>query len=158
MASTVSRLLQEQSRLEVAAVVPVVRIPKTTSGKVQRHQLIKAFEDGDFDSVLETLVQLRQCQELVGDRVARVDLESQLLEICERVLPGKDIGVGDNLFEIGASSLKLIEIHESIDQAYPGLIDLTEIFEHPTLDRLAKHLAAKLHQAPVAAARVSIAV
>ena len=37
----------------------------------------------------------------------------------------------DNLFEIGASSLKLIEIHENIDREYPGLIDLTELFDHP---------------------------
>jgi len=48
------------------------------------------------------------------------------------------------LFEIGASSLKLIEIHENIDRDYPGLIDLTELFDHPTIADLAKHLERKL--------------
>ena len=34
--------------------------------------------------------------------------------------PGKRVDLHDNLFEIGASSLKLIEIHEQIDREYPG--------------------------------------
>ena len=59
----------------------------------------------------------------------------------------RNIDVHDNLFEIGASSLKLIEIHEQIDRVYPGHVDLTELFDHPTVADLAKHLSAKLGQA-----------
>jgi acyl-CoA synthetase (AMP-forming)/AMP-acid ligase II/aryl carrier-like protein len=157
-ALAVSGLLQEQTGLEVAAVVPVTRIPKTTSGKVQRHQLIKSFEDGDFDAALATLAELRESQGLVGYAEASLDVEARLLEICVQALPGKPVSTTDNLFEIGASSLKLIEIHESIDQAYPGAIDLTEIFEHPTIERLAQHLAAKLRAAPATAGQDRIAV
>ena len=50
----------------------------------------------------------------------------------------------ENLFEIGASSLKLIEIHENIDREYPGLVDLTELFDFPTIAELAQHLEGKL--------------
>ena len=57
--------------------------------------------------------------------------------ICETALPGKRIDVNDNLFEIGASSLKLIEIHENVDREFPGLIDLTELFDYPTIAQLA---------------------
>ena len=77
-------------------------------------------------------------------RVTGSDLESRLQSICETALPGKRIDVGDNLFEIGASSLKLIEIHETIDREFPGLIDLTELFDHPTIADLARHLQGKL--------------
>jgi hypothetical protein len=59
-------------------------------------------------------------------------------------LPGRRIEVNDNLFEIGASSLKLIEIHENIGRDFPGLIELTEIFDHPTIVELARHLDQKL--------------
>ena len=71
-------------------------------------------------------------------------LESRLQAICETALPGKRVDVHDNLFEIGASSLKLIEIHESVDRDFPGLIDLTELFDYPTIAQLAKHLENKL--------------
>ena len=49
----------------------------------------------------------------------------------------------DNLFEIGTSSLTLIQIHERIDAEYPGLIDLTELFDFPTVEQLAAHLEGK---------------
>ena len=43
-----------------------------------------------------------------------------------------------------ASSLKLIEIHEQIDREYPGKVDLTELFDFPTIAELAQHLQSKL--------------
>jgi aryl carrier-like protein len=76
--------------------------------------------------------------------VSGSELETRLQAIAEAALPGKRIEVTDNLFEIGASSLKLIEIHENIDRDYPGLIDLTELFDHPTIADLAKHLERKM--------------
>ena len=43
-----------------------------------------------------------------------------------------------------AAALKLIEIHEQIDHEYPNEIDLTEIFDFPTIAELARHLEGKL--------------
>ena len=42
-ANAVSRLINEHTGLEVAQVIPTKRIPKTTSGKVQRHLLEQAY-------------------------------------------------------------------------------------------------------------------
>ena len=77
-------------------------------------------------------------------RRPRTQIEASLQAICEAALPGKRVDVQDNLFEIGASSLKLIEIHEQIDRQYPGLVDLTELFDFPTIAELARHLEDKL--------------
>jgi acyl-CoA synthetase (AMP-forming)/AMP-acid ligase II/acyl carrier protein len=148
-ALAVARLVNEQAGLEVAEVVPVKRIPKTTSGKIQRHHLQSAYEDGEFDVELAELATLRAAASAVAAGSGS-SVEQQLKDICDVALEGKRIDVNDNLFEIGASSLKLIEIHEQIDRVYPGQIDLTEIFDFPTIAELARHLEAKL-----AAARVS---
>jgi len=144
-ATAVSRLINEHTGIEVAQVIPVKRIPKTTSGKVQRHLLEQAHVEGEFDADLAALQALREARG-GGAHVSGSDLEARLQTICETALPGKRIGVDDNLFEIGASSLKLIEIHENIDRDFPGLIDLTELFDHPTIADLAKHLEAKLQK------------
>jgi acyl carrier protein len=130
----------------VAQVVPAKRIPKTTSGKVQRHLLQQAYVEGEFDAELAELRALRDSQG--GSERAAVGLETRLQSICEAALPGKRIDVNDNLFEIGASSLKLIEIHESIDRDFPGRIDLTELFDYPTIAQLARHLETKLAAGP----------
>lgn len=64
--------------------------------------------------------------------------------ICDAALAGRRVCLGDNLFELGASSLKLIEIHEEIDREYPATLDLTELFDIPTIEELARHLESKL--------------
>jgi acyl-CoA synthetase (AMP-forming)/AMP-acid ligase II/aryl carrier-like protein len=144
-AAAVSRLINEHTGLEVAEVVPVKRIPKTTSGKVQRHLLAQAYEDGEFDADLAALETLRAAAGSGGGAAAHgTALEARLQTICENALAGRRIDVNDNLFEIGASSLKLIEIHENIDREFPGLVDLTELFDHPTIVELARHLQGKL--------------
>jgi acyl-CoA synthetase (AMP-forming)/AMP-acid ligase II/acyl carrier protein len=146
LARQVSRVINEQTGLEVAEVVPVKRIPKTTSGKIQRHLLEESYLDGELDAELRELAALRAAQQgpEVGSRTA---IEDKLKTICDTALEGKRVDVHDNLFEIGASSLKLIEIHEQIDREYPGKVDLTELFDFPTIAELAQHLQSKLAQA-----------
>ncbi len=146
-ANAVSRLINEHTGLEVAEVVPTKRIPKTTSGKVQRHLLEQAYIDGEFATELAELKALKEARG-GSEREMGAGLEARLQSLCEAALPGKRIEVHDNLFEIGASSLKLIEIHEGIDRDFPGLIDLTELFDYPTIAQLAKHLESKLIAKP----------
>jgi acyl-CoA synthetase (AMP-forming)/AMP-acid ligase II len=143
--AAVNRLVNEHTGIEVGQVVPVTRIPKTTSGKVQRHLLEQSYSDGEFDAVLAEIERLRNAGG--GPRVSGSEIEARLQAIAEAALPGKRIEIGDNLFEIGASSLKLIEIHENVDRVYPGLVDLTELFDHPTIADLAKHIESKLSKA-----------
>ena len=108
--------------------------------------LEQAYIDGEFDA---ELAELRTLREAPGGaaQVSGTELENRLRSICEAALPGKRIDVDANLFDIGASSLKLIEIHENVDRDFPGLIDLTELFDHPTIAELARHLESKLKAA-----------
>jgi acyl carrier protein len=77
---------------------------------------------------------------LRADATASSVIEAKLTTICEAALGGKRIYPNDNLFELGVSSLRLIEIHEQIEQEYPGRIDLTELLDFPTIAELARHL------------------
>jgi acyl carrier protein len=143
VATQVARLINEHAGLEVGEVVPVKRIPKTTSGKIQRHLLEESYTDGEFAAELKELAALRA--QLRGpESDSRTEIEDKLKTICDAALEGKRVDIHDNLFEIGASSLKLIEIHEQIDREYPGQVDLTELFDFPTIAELAKHLEGKL--------------
>jgi aryl carrier-like protein len=144
LASQVTRLVNEHTGLEVAHVVPVKRIPKTTSGKIQRHLLEEDYVNGVYAAELGELASLRaQLEAAGGAKVTSGQIERQLKDICDAAL-NRNIDVNDNLFEIGASSLKLIEIHEQMDKVYPGMVDLTELFDFPTIAELSRHLEGKL--------------
>src|SRR5258708_10033506 len=81
-AQAVARLVNEHTGLEVAKVVPVKRIPKTTSGKVQRHVLEQAHINGDFDAELAELDSLiAACDR--GSGPVGSELESRLQSLCE---------------------------------------------------------------------------
>jgi acyl carrier protein len=139
----VTELINEQTGLEVSDVVPVKRIPKTTSGKVQRHLLEASYVAGEFDAERAALRALREARRETAESW-RSTIEQRLTAICEAALEGKRVGAHDNLFQIGLSSLKLIEIHAQIEREYPGRVDLTELFQFPTIAALATHLEAKL--------------
>jgi acyl-CoA synthetase (AMP-forming)/AMP-acid ligase II len=141
LARDVVRRIGTQTGLEVDAIVPVQRIPKTTSGKVQRHLLEADYLAGAFASELAELERLggaRGVADSQGDAI-----EQQLRSICESELDGRSIDVEESLFDIGASSLKLIAIHERIERLYPGLVDVTDIFEHPSVRALSAFIESK---------------
>jgi len=143
LATRAAHLVNEHAGVEVARVVPVKRIPKTTSGKLQRTALAKAYEDGEFAAEIAEFDLAWQAAHGQG-RAAAGRIERQLKAIVDDALPGKHVDVDDNLFDVGASSLTLIQIHEKIDELYPGQVDLTELFDFPTVSQLAKHVEQKL--------------
>ncbi len=126
-------LLGEQTGLEIDQVIPVTRIPKTTSGKVQRAKLLQAYIDGEFDEVLD---ELRPADDAAND--ADDDpLVAELEKICREFSKDRKIGPDDNLFEVGVSSLTLTEIVLAIDEKHPGKLDISDLFDHPTLREVA---------------------
>jgi acyl-CoA synthetase (AMP-forming)/AMP-acid ligase II/acyl carrier protein len=143
LATKAMHLINEHAGVEVARVVPVNRVPKTTSGKLQRNALVRAFEEGEFATELAEFD--AAWAELHGHgRAAQGRVEAQIKAIVDDALPGKHVDVDDNLFEVGASSLTLIQIHEKIDEAWPGAVELTELFDFPTISLLAQRLEEKL--------------
>jgi acyl-CoA synthetase (AMP-forming)/AMP-acid ligase II/acyl carrier protein len=130
-------IVGEHAGLDVDVVIPVARIPKTTSGKVQRVKLLEAYVDGEFDGVLAKLVPAAEAGENGFDDDPLV---AELERICRDVAKDRKIGADDNLFEIGVSSLTLTEIALAIDERFPGKLDISDLFDYPTLRDVAAFL------------------
>ncbi len=141
VAREVGGYINEHTGAEVSEVVPVPRIPKTTSGKLQRFALVNAFLDGDFDQQRAELKQ--HAAERQADEPT-TEVERRLKDICDQALGDIRLGRNDNFFETGASSLKLIEIHEQIDEAFPGLVEVKDLFDNPSLAKLAEYVERRL--------------
>jgi len=139
--------INEQMGLEVEHVIPVKRIPKTTSGKLQRRLLGEAYLNGENDEVISEIQQHLSAAhtEQQGDLT---NTEYMFKTIFEEVVNDKTIEVEDNLFETGISSLSLTEVHQEIDNQYPGLVDITDMFEYQSIRELAGFVDAKLSDQP----------
>ena len=132
----VAHRIAEYAGLAVDAVVPVRRIPKTTSGKVQRHLLEEEYLAGANQADLDALRALAAQRGMARDATSTI--EAQLQSICDTTLEGRRMGPHDTLFDVGVSSLKLMAIQERVDERWPGLIDVTDIFDHPSIAELAR--------------------
>jgi len=138
-----TRHINEQTGLQVSQVIPVKRIPKTTSGKLQRRLLADAYLQGEYDAEISQIEKLLATvhQQSGGDMSPT---EERLKAICDEFIKDKDIRLQDNFFEIGISSITLTEIHQRIDDTWPGMVDITDLFDNQTLAELAAFIDAKI--------------
>ncbi|NOZ51949.1 MAG: AMP-binding protein [Gammaproteobacteria bacterium] len=149
-ATDVKKHINERMCLEVTHVIPVKQIPKTTSGKIQRHYLAEQYLQGEYQQVLTELAEIEAKSLCSGEinEIAMSDrltgLETQFQTIGHQAITGKKLELHDNLFDVGISSLELSEIHQQIDDLYPDLIDITDIFDYPSLAKLAGFLKDKI--------------
>ncbi|HEX7240713.1 MAG TPA: beta-ketoacyl synthase N-terminal-like domain-containing protein, partial [Longimicrobiaceae bacterium] len=125
------------------AFVVLDRLPLTASGKVDRRALPAPERAG-------------------GGReggAPSTPTERAVAAIWEEVLGVSDVGVGDNVFDLGGHSLLLVQVHSRLQALFGGGVELIELFEHRTLGALAAHLdrrgAERAARSPAPAARVA---
>jgi amino acid adenylation domain-containing protein len=71
-------------------------------------------------------------------------IEAELIGIWEKVIGTGNIGVNDNFFDIGGTSLLLINMHLLLDEKYPDVVKVTDIFASSTVSKLAAFISTKL--------------
>jgi acyl-CoA synthetase (AMP-forming)/AMP-acid ligase II/acyl carrier protein len=136
LAAAVRDIVGEHAGLEVDHVIPVTRIPKTTSGKVQRAKLAAAYLEGEFDEAVHALSESADA----GDDLDDDPLVREIELICREFSKERKIGPDDNLFEVGVSSLTLTEIVLAVDERHPGKVDISDLFDYPTIRELANFI------------------
>ncbi len=119
----------------VDKVIPVRKIPKTTSGKIQNFKLLELYNGGFFDEKLaeiEELLYLKGQENNIGK-----SQEQKLLSICNEVL-GDQIKTDDNFFEYGINSLKATLLAAKIEDYLHISISIKEILDNPSIACLLK--------------------
>jgi myxalamid-type polyketide synthase MxaB len=123
-------------------LIPVEKslIPKTSLGKIQRQQLVKDFQAGKFDGIIEQIKTLIE-QQIKSDRVLpRNELEQQLVAIWQEVLALETVGIKDNFFELGGNSILLMQVLNKIQNYLNQTLSAVTLFQYPTIEKLAEHL------------------
>ncbi len=117
-----------------AAFVTLATLPLTPNGKLERRALPKP-DGGAF---------ARSAYAAPGSAI-----ETRLATLWQAVLGLDRIGIHDNFFDVGGSSLHILSLRQKIRDALGVDIAVTDIFAHPTIARLAAHLAAHARTADV---------
>ena len=72
----------------------------------------------------------------------RNELERAIAGVWREVLGVERVGVHDNFFESGGSSLLIVKLHSRLKEALGRDVPVMELFRHTTIDALTRELAA----------------
>jgi amino acid adenylation domain-containing protein len=67
--------------------------------------------------------------------------ETMLQEIWCKVLGSGSVGLNDNFFDLGGTSLLLIQVHATIASVMPSDLTVVDLFQYPRISALAARLA-----------------
>ncbi|MFK7829714.1 MAG: MupA/Atu3671 family FMN-dependent luciferase-like monooxygenase [Congregibacter sp.] len=80
-----------------------------------------------------------------GDRnqqhAPKSGIEQRIAEVWCALLSRDDVGSRDNFFDLGGSSLTLLEAHRQLSDILPPGCEVIELFRHPTIAGLARYAA-----------------
>lgn len=128
-AALVKTILFEQLGITTHTVLPVKRIYKTTSGKIQYYKLAELYRQGAF---AETERQLSA----LADNNHEKNTVRQLTHILKQLLPDEIIAEDTHLISAGVSSLYAIRFIQQVNDLFHTTIGLYEFFSYPTIAQL----------------------
>ena len=74
------------------------------------------------------------------------DLERVIGEAWRQVMGGRNVGLSVSFFEAGGNSLQVTRLHERLGREHGIMLELTDLFQFPSVRSLARHLAEKKEQ------------
>ncbi len=135
----IRKQISEKTGIQIKYVIPVRKIPKTTSGKIQRYLLVSGYQNGDYNDVTEQMDALHSMGHLEQAISCDDLLEAQLTSIWEEVLEISPIDVHDNFFELGGDSIKAIRIGTKL-QEHKFNCPPSMLFEKKTIKEMAEFI------------------
>ena len=109
-----------------ARFVVLDELPKLPNGKVDRGRLTAGVEDNATGASAYVPPQTPQ--------------EARIAEIWADILGVARVGLRDDFFELGGDSLAATQLAARLDEEAGVRISLRALFDHPTVERLMRHL------------------
>jgi len=164
----VKEVVEQQFGLTVSYVVPTDKIPKTTSGKVQRFRLRQQFFAGDFDEALQATGQARaqlpasavspqpteptrptsltrEADAALQPNATALQAKAQQIRARVRALLQAQVGSRSfddqqSFFQLGLNSARLLQLQEQLEQEFSLVLDGVDILDHASVEALTLRL------------------
>jgi acyl carrier protein len=69
------------------------------------------------------------------------EMEEKLVNIWKDFLGVDKVGIHDNFFELGATSMDIVQVNERINKAFNSNIPIVDLFENPSISLLVRKLS-----------------
>jgi amino acid adenylation domain-containing protein len=117
-----------------ATFVLLDALPLTANGKIDRKALLEAVAlEPEPDAAFVA---------------PQSELERSLATLVQETLGIERVGVHDNFFDLGGNSIHLVQVHSRLQRLLGRELPLVELFTHPTIGALSKHLSQSQPEPP----------
>jgi acyl transferase domain-containing protein/acyl-CoA synthetase (AMP-forming)/AMP-acid ligase II/acyl carrier protein len=144
LAAALKDHLLEKMGVEVSRIIPVKKIPKTTSGKLQRFKLKEQYLEGHYDKVLEEITQWNHQVMISKQHLTKSEVKGLIINTwCEVLnLEREEIREDGHFFDLGGNSNAALRVKAKLEQVLGKNIDEIALFKYPTINALTGYLAA----------------
>ncbi|MGH2665951.1 amino acid adenylation domain-containing protein [Flavobacterium sp.] len=111
-------------------IVPVDRIALDSNGKIDKSK----FPD------LQTMKKSNEKTESAVEFDVEDDTLAKIHTLFCKILNYEEVSISENFFDLGGSSLQLIQLHSEIDSYWPGKMLISDLFELHTIEKIASFL------------------
>ncbi|WP_198299647.1 non-ribosomal peptide synthetase [Tumebacillus avium] len=162
--TSIRQAVAKHHELQVYAVVLIkpASIPKTSSGKIQRHLCKERFLHGGLEVLLQSSLDGRtakgdgqetEAAELNGEQLLAIAaedrqaaLEAYLLEKAAGVLKihSKQLSTDQSLNAVGLDSLMAVELKNEVEEGFGVVLPLARLLDGPSVSELAEVVLAQV--------------
>ncbi len=141
--------------LRSAYLVRQGSIPRTTSGKVRRADMGQAYRTGNLNAIAEWSDTVGEIAPPVRDTAGQTATEALLLRVFHDILGTEPASLEADLFDTGPGldSIGASRARHALSVALGRDVELTALFDHPTIAGLGIHLDETARMAPAADVR-----
>ena len=123
--------------------IEVDALPKTPNLKIDRKALAEPVEGKGAAEPATADVPAGQG----NGSASGGDLLERIRIVWQEELGTEDVGPDDNFFDLGGHSLLVVQVHLRIKEELGADINITDLFQYPTVRSLANHLDASSDKA-----------
>ncbi|VAW96726.1 Polyketide synthase modules and related proteins [hydrothermal vent metagenome] len=102
-------------------------LPLTANGKLDRKALPKLEQSGNQKN-------------RIPETMPTSDIEKKIAELIKQVLKIEQVGMNDNLFDLGADSVAIVRLNNLLVETFKTEIPVVEMFQYPTASYLTSFL------------------
>lgn len=131
-------------------------LPRTTSGKIQRHECRIAYLEARLPVLSSSVLTLQDSLTAEQPDQTASPIGKKIIQAMDEVLGLQEVGLEDNFFDLGGQSLMATQLMSRIRERLGIDLPLRLIFESPTPASLAQKIEEMVHSRIEAPALVKI--
>ncbi|MCD8121440.1 MAG: AMP-binding protein [Clostridiales bacterium] len=138
----VKQTLLKTMGIDADYFVPIHKMPKTTSGKLQRYVLGRKLEAGEYNDIIDAVN--RKLSERRERTLSEIKMrhfhtktEAKLFEICAEFVDMSGADTTNNFSQLGFTSMTMVKVSEKIKSEFGKRIVAADLYAYPTIEKLA---------------------